>query len=273
MSVIGDLRDECAALDTFVAALDAQQWQQPTMFFGWTTYDEIIHNHYLDLLAMQAVQNPGEFTEIAADIMRRSRDDPDYSIRVDANKKFGILTKPAALQRWRDTYQAMCALFESRDPAERLPWFGPPMSVEACASARQMEVWAHGQDAYDLFRVRRANQDYIHNIALLGVKTFGWSFINRRLKPPPTKPFVSLSAPSGASWSWNEAASSEQVVGTAEDFCLVVTQRRHVDDTRLKVVGAGARGWMEIAQCFAGDPAQGPAAGKRIVQFADGGRL
>ena len=42
--------------------------------------------------------------------------------------------------------------------------------------------------------------------------------------------------------------------GPAFDFCLVVTQRRHVDDTALSVVGDGARQWMEIAQAFAGPP-------------------
>jgi len=58
------------------------------------------------------------------------------------------------------------------------------------------------------------------------------------------------------------------VIGPAEDFALVVTQRRHVDDTRLRVTGAGARRWMEIAQCFAGAPETGPAPGVRAVADA-----
>jgi len=41
-----------------------------------------------------------------------------------------------------------------------------------------------------------------------------------------------------------------------------VTQRRHVEDTKLDITGAIAREWMLIAQAFAGPPASGPAAGR-----------
>ena len=95
------------------------------------------------------------------------------------------------------------------------------------------------------------------------MRTFGWSFRNRGLdKPVP--PEVRLTAPSGALWVWNEGAA-DRVQGQAEDFALVVTQRRHVDDTRLEVKGAAARHWLEIAQCFAGAPADGPAPGARVL--------
>ena len=54
--------------------------------------------------------------------------------------------------------------------------------------------------------------------------------------------------------------ADESVVGPAEDFCLVVTQRRHVDDTDLEVTGDAARDWMLKAQAFAGAATDGPAA-------------
>jgi hypothetical protein len=44
------------------------------------------------------------------------------------------------------------------------------------------------------------------------------------------------------------------VAGSAEDFCLVVTQRRHLGDVGLRVTGAAAAGWMQRAQAFAGGP-------------------
>ncbi|MBW2635551.1 MAG: TIGR03084 family protein, partial [Deltaproteobacteria bacterium] len=46
-------------------------------------------------------------------------------------------------------------------------------------------------------------------------------------------------------------------------FCLVVVQRRHVDDTALETEGDTARDWMLKAQCFAGPPEDGPAPGER----------
>jgi hypothetical protein len=48
------------------------------------------------------------------------------------------------------------------------------------------------------------------------------------------------------------------VKGSAEEFCLVVTQRRHVKDTSL-VVGDLGYHWMERAQAFAGAASDGPA--------------
>jgi hypothetical protein len=51
------------------------------------------------------------------------------------------------------------------------------------------------------------------------------------------------------------------VRGSALDFCLVVTQRRHVLDTGLELQGAAAQEWMSIAQCFAGPAAAGPPPG------------
>jgi len=147
-----------------------------------------------------------------------------------------------------------------------MPWFGPEMGVASFAAARQMEVWAHGQDIYDLLRIRRPSHDRIRNVCDLGVRTQGWSFRNRGLDRP-APPHVTLIAPSGASWEWTPQGE-DSISGPAEDFALVVTQRRHIDDTDLRVEGEGARAWMEIAQCFAGAAATGPAPGVRKVLYS-----
>jgi hypothetical protein len=52
------------------------------------------------------------------------------------------------------------------------------------------------------------------------------------------------------------------VAGAAVDFCLVVTQRRHVADTELRVEGPAAEEWMRIAQAFAGPPGPGRKPGQ-----------
>ena len=73
---------------------------------------------------------------------------------------------------------------------------------------------------------------------------------------------MTLDAPSGGSWTFGPHDATETVAGPAEDFCLVVTQRRHVDDTELKATPL-ARDWLLKAQCFAGPPNDGPAPGSR----------
>ncbi len=45
--------------------------------------------------------------------------------------------------------------------------------------------------------------------------------------------------------------------GSAYDFCLLVTQRVHRDDTDLVAVGADAEKWLTIAQAFAGPAGEG----------------
>jgi uncharacterized protein (TIGR03084 family) len=74
---------------------------------------------------------------------------------------------------------------------------------------------------------------------------------------------VELVSPAGALWTWGEAQAANRISGNALDFCLVVTQRRHPADTRLRIEGAAAAEWMSMAQAFAG-PA---GAGRQPGQF------
>jgi uncharacterized protein (TIGR03084 family) len=126
-----------------------------------------------------------------------------------------------------------------------------------------MESWAHGQDIYDLLRKPRTPTDRIKNIAVLGVKTYGWTFANRDLPAPGDAPYVRLTAPSGAIWDWGEANDGNKVEGSALEFCQVVTQGRNIADVNLTVVGEPAQAWMAIAQCFAGQPNDPPESGHR----------
>ena len=133
-----------------------------------------------------------------------------------------------------------------------------------CATARQMETWAHAQDIYDMLQAPRQHHDRIRNIAELGVRTFGWTFANRGKEPPaPEAPYVRLDAPFGAAWEWGEPSETDCVRGSAVEFCQVVSQCRNIADVALDVRGPAATGWMAIAQCFAGPPKDPPAPGER----------
>jgi len=62
----------------------------------------------------------------------------------------------------------------------------------------------------------------------------------------------------------DDEGPASKVSGSALDFCLVVTQRRHLTDTKLEVRGDLANEWLEIAQAFAGPPGRGrPPGGLR----------
>jgi uncharacterized protein (TIGR03084 family) len=126
-----------------------------------------------------------------------------------------------------------------------------------------METWAHGQDIVDTAQaagvpVDRPPTDRLRHIAQLGVITRGWSYAVRRMEAPAGDVRVELDAPSGEVWAWGPDGAADVVRGPAEDFCLVVTQRRHPADTALEVVGDLATDWLAHAQAFAGGPTEGP---------------
>jgi uncharacterized protein (TIGR03084 family) len=128
-----------------------------------------------------------------------------------------------------------------------------------------METWSHGLDVVDVVGMERPDTDRLKHVAFLGVRARPFSFTNRGLEPKREPIRVSLIAPSGDIWELGDETSENVVRGTATDFCRVVTQRRHIADTGLEVVGPAAREWMGIAQAFAGPP--GP--GRKPGQFAN----
>jgi hypothetical protein len=62
------------------------------------------------------------------------------------------------------------------------------------------------------------------------------------------------------------------VRGDAEEFCLVVVRRRHVDDTGLSYTGPVATQWLSIAQAFAGPPEPAPSPGSHPKNATPRGR-
>jgi uncharacterized protein (TIGR03084 family) len=159
---------------------------------------------------------------------------------------------------WRRGRLDLEAAARTLDNDTRVEWYGPSMGSKSFLTARLMEVWAHGQDICDAVGATRSSSDRIRHIAQLGVITRGWSYIVRGEHAPEGDVRVELSAPSGDLWEWGPADAPASVTGAADDFCLVVTQRRHVDDTDLTVTGNIARDWMTKAQAFAGGATQGP---------------
>jgi uncharacterized protein (TIGR03084 family) len=257
------LHAECSALDNLLETFSPDRWERHTDFFHWTVADEIMHLHLVDKFALQTVQDPELFAASVSEV--RAAQALGLELSAQMRTSFGHLPPEDLLASWRRTWIELCRCLKEDTPKRRVKWFGPDMSIRSLTAARQMEVWAHGQDIFDLFSIRRRSTDRIYNICDLGVRTFGWSFQNRGDHPPAQPPRVRLRSPSGLNWSWNDA-SPQTVEGTAEEFALVVTQRRNVADTTLRVQGADAKRWMSIAQCFAGPPETPPAPGERVLR-------
>lgn len=271
MQICDDLRAETAELHAFLKTLDDQDWDTPTLFMGWTPWDVVAHLHFFDEVSMSSLAGPEEFAKRQKKLVDAVKS--GLNGREQTRQALDRYDVSSLLERWKTTNDEMVAQLGHSDPKRRLPWFGPDMGVQMFTTARFMETWAHGQAIYDLKRASREATDRIKNIVAIGVKTFGWTFVNRKLEVPSTVPRIRLTAPSGEIWEYNTQESreiqdadteTELIEGTALDFCLTVTQVRNVKDTGLRVVGEIANRWMDIAQCFAGGPVDPPKPGYRL---------
>jgi uncharacterized protein (TIGR03084 family) len=271
--LLAEYRDLAALCET----LSPAQWREPSAFYGWSAWDEVAHLAYFDETSLQATTDAAAFARDAAVLSRLMADGGQIS--AVAREHFAGLDGAALLQRWRGQHEALVAALAKLDAKARLPWYGPPMSARSFATARLMETWAHGQDVWDVLRRARPATPRLRHIAHLGVTTFKWTFVNRGRAAPDTAPYVELAAPDVApsieraeagagAWTWNEPSTEHFVRGAAMDFCLLVTQRRHVDDTALQYSDGPVREWLLMAQCFAGPPADGPAPGVRRVDVS-----
>ena len=250
--LLDDLQAEHADLDALLVGADTSK---PSAAAGWTVADCVGHLWFFDREATTALRDPDAFrTNVEA--LLANPDGYMESTLEQARALGDDLPATAATQR-----DALLDALRATDPGLKVPWYGPPMSPASFATARLMEYWAHGQDIADGLGVVRRPTARLRHIAHLGVRTRGFSYAVRGRTAPDVDVHVALTAPDGSQWTWGDPSAADRVEGSALDFCLVVTQRRLLDDTDLKVTGDAAGEWMQIAQAFAGggtttDPAR-----------------
>lgn len=259
-----DFQQESQALAEHLDALTDADLDTATAFKQWTLNDILAHLHFFNLMAHYTLVDEDRFAGEMK--ILRERMAGGQSMVQATDEQLNGLRGRALLAAWQQTINEMTPHWVDADPRQRLKWVGPTMSVRSSISARLMETWAHGQAVYDLLGIERLNTDRIRSVVVMGINTFGWTFKNRDEPIPASPPRVTLQAPSGAQWLYHEdAPQTESIEGSAEAFCQVVTQVRHISDTNLVVSGPSASAWMNKAQCFAGKPNDPPAPGTRFM--------
>jgi uncharacterized protein (TIGR03084 family) len=257
-------RDESRALHALLVQQPEAFFSRPSLFKAWAANDVLQHLAYWNLMAGKQLEDEAGLLAVLGVIRKHPR-----GLRGHESDHFQGLAGLALLEHWREGFERVAALYTQADPKQRLKWSGPDMSARSSMTARLMETWAHGQALYDQLGVRRLDDDRIHNIVVLGVNTYGWTFRNRGLAVPMPMPYVRLQAPSGDTWAFGDPqheATAGLIAGSATEFCQVVTQTRNVLDVGLRVHGPHAEAWMRQAQCFAGPPHDPPAPGTRRTQ-------
>jgi len=254
-TLAGDLAAETADLRALLIPLDEAGWRRATPASGWTVLDQVAHLAHFDEATLRAVTEPDAFR---ADLERGGPVDPD-AIAASYRRRSG-----AEVFAWFDEVRPrLIDVLGGVEPGLRLPWYGPPMSAASALTARIMETWAHGQDVADAVGVQHAPSGRLRHVAHLGVaaRPFSFSVNGRESSATPVR--VELTAPGGESWTWGPEDAENCVSGPALDFCLVVTRRRHRDDTALQIRGPVADEWMTIAQAYAGSPGPGREPGNQ----------
>ncbi len=252
-----DLVAEQGALHAIVAGLSPDQWIAPTPSEGWTVRDQIAHLAYFDETAATAIVDPEGFPR---EVTLAMQDMAAYEARYLARGR--ALMPRELLGWWRAARQRLNEAAARLAPTARVPWFGPAMSAMSFLTARLMETWLHGHDVTDALGVPRRETDRVRHILVLGVRTRAHSYALRGRAAPDVAVRVELVLPAGAMWCDGDETAENRIVGLAVDFCRVVTQRRHLDDTGLRVIGPAAREWMLIAQAYAGPPGRGRQPGQ-----------
>ena len=250
-AVLSDLAAEGDWLDMVVGGLDESGWRRPTPAPGWTIAHQIGHLTSSDQYALRAATDPAAFAATLEQILAGA-------VTVDSAAADEAALPPAdLLGRWRAGRAELAAALAAVPDGTRLPWFGPPMGAASMATARLMESWAHADDVAQALEVPHPPTDGLRHIAHLGVRTRDFAFRSHGLTPPADAFRVRLTAPSGDVWSWGPDDAAQRVEGTALEFCLLATRRRHRLDTALIASGPEANRWLDIAQAYVGEPGAG----------------
>ncbi|CAI9411370.1 TIGR03084 family metal-binding protein [Nocardioides sp. T2.26MG-1] len=260
--LLDDLKAEGDRLWNVVSGLDDSAtggWATPTPAPGWTVATQVAHLLWTDEVAVLAAgASTSEGKQAWDAVVLEAIEDPTGYVDAQA-LEVARLAPAALLARWGSAREALQRALREVPDGEKMPWFGPPMSPTSMATARFMETWAHALDVYDALGIDPEPTDRVRHVAHLGVRTRNFAYSVHGLEAPAEEFRIELTAPSGDLWTWGPEDARQSVRGSAYDFCLLVTQRVHRDDTDLVANGEDADRWLGIAQAFAGPAGEGRA--------------
>jgi len=251
-----------ARMDELVEAAGVEGWSTDTPAEGWDVGMQIAHLAWTDEVSLTAIRDADAFGAV----VDKATADPTGFVDAGA-AEIAATGRDEVLARWRLARGELADALKAADPGEQIPWFGPPMRPRSMVTARIMETWAHGIDVADALGVDVSGDPAftgaLPHVARLGFKTRGFAYLVNGLEAPASDVHVALTLPDGTDLEFGPAEADQRVTGPALDFCLLVTQRVHRDDTALETVGADAEEWLRIAQAFAGLPGGGREKGAR----------
>ncbi|GAA2224973.1 TIGR03084 family metal-binding protein [Streptomyces amakusaensis] len=251
------LAEECARLDALVAQVEAGQLATDSPAPGWTVADQIAHLVFVFGLARVAATDANAFHGF----IERAAGNFNGAVNA-ALADYADDSRETLIARWREAWRATHTALAALPPERPVPWLTGPTLPADVARVGVLELFGHGQDIADALRLRHRPTDHIVHVTRFAQANRDFGYQARGLTPP-SEPFrFELTGPSGALWEYGPADAKERITGSAYDFCLLVTRRRHRADLELNASGAEADRYLDLAQAYRGNPGPGRTPGQ-----------
>lgn len=259
-TLLTDLAAESASLRSMVGTAGPDALLLSTPATGWTVAHQLAHLTWTDEMSTSAiasvvpsVEGPYDWDQVLTDAVAAPASFVD-----DGAAALAAAEPTELITRWDSGRAALLAALRATPSDVRIPWYGPSMKATSMVTARIMETWAHGLDVAAALGVEPTRTDRIRHVCHIGVATRSFVYAGRGLPTPDEPVRVTLTAPSGATWSWGEEGAIHEISGAAWEFAQVAVRRLHPDDTSLVATPGPAREWLSIIQAFAGPPGADP---------------
>jgi uncharacterized protein (TIGR03084 family) len=255
--VLADLTAEAVEVDALVAGLAEAEWETPTPAPGWRVREQIAHLTFILRIAGLAAAQPEAFVAMTKSLTGGL----DVAVNA-ALKEFEHDPAEVLLTKWRADRDAAIKALAAVPGDQLVPWLVRPLPPYVLACAGMMELFGHGQDVADALGVRPVRTDRLAHLVGFAVRVRDFGYEAHGLTPPVAEFRFEITGPSGARWAFGPEDSPERITGSAEDFCLLVTRRRHRDDVDVRAEGALADQWLDIAQAYRGPAGEGRRPGQ-----------
>ena len=238
--VLDDLLAEYERLDRMLGSLTDAQWTSPSQAPGWSVADTVLHLALTEELVVAALQDG------AASWTERDRPLDDV---VDANVRANAATPPEIYERWRLAQIASVAALATADPDVAVRWAAAPLKPRTLATTRLAEHWAHALDIAEPLAFDYPDTDRLRHIAWLGHATLPYAMRLADLEPVAV--FCSLTAPSGAVFTFGPEHAESTITGDMGAFCRVGARRLAATDSGLTLTGPHSAEALRVLRNYA----------------------
>lgn len=241
--VLTDLVAEYDRLEVILGSLTPAQWLAPSGAPGWTVRDVIVHLAQTEAGVVSTIANP---VDEGAEWTTRDRpldrvlDDQVFAERAPAHEVFAW---------WCRVRRESVDALRAADPGVRVRWAAAPLTPRTLATTRLAEHWAHALDVTEPFGIELPDTDRLRHLAWLGHATLPYAF--RLEGKEPCEVRATLTAPSGALWSFGPDDAENRITGSGGAFCRVGARRVAAADSGLVTEGPRAAEALRLLRNYA----------------------